>query len=469
MGTQLILLVGTNPLPVWVAEQYLQKQLKQTLAVWLVYTESTRDEVDRLQAAFRSELSPSLLRLIETSPGEPATIRKDVRIIFNELPPETTDIHVHYTGGTKVMAVETVAAVEQAVKQYQEEFKQAIRIDTSYLDPRTKSGPVLVNREGKSLVKDTRQDIAPDISQIARLNGFVTGRFIYQYERDGKLEKSECPTPRLLSKDQMQAGRAVLTEVSKGKWHNFDITFANSRQWSVAFPQDPNTPFMHPAHSGTLVLPQGADTWRQRLLPVLNAMCPQCPWDITAGTLSYTARDAASPKEKQDLEHMHRFFKGVWLEYAAYDSLRQALEGSAKQNNTRKNYQLFHGVHIRRTESPHRRRPTQHGDFIKPFELDVVAVLGYQLLVVSCSVSIREADIKHKAMEGIIRARQLGGDEARAIVLCRIKKDVADTIQAEVEDEMGSEALPLQIWGENRWRTLPEDFRTYLSNKLYWR
>ena len=48
MGTLLILTVGTNPLPVWVALHHLKDNLPHPIHVRLVHTKETRDERDRL-------------------------------------------------------------------------------------------------------------------------------------------------------------------------------------------------------------------------------------------------------------------------------------------------------------------------------------------------------------------------------------------------------------------------------------
>jgi len=457
MGTQLILLVGTNPLPIWVAWQYLHKLLEPPVAVRLVYTENTQDEVKRLHAELRDAV---FLPDIKTSPGDPAVVRDNIRVAIEPLPPETASIHVHYTGGTKVMAVETVTGLER----YREQLRGSFRIDTSYLDPRGDTGPTLINQQGHRLVKDTRQTLLTDLRQIAQLNGFVTGPFVHRYyNRQGRQTRS-YPKPAELIEPQMQAGRKVLTE-AQAKW--VGILAGRNSKWDQTFPQKEEENFIYPEHAGVFSLPEPLQPWQQNLLPLINAMYPHCPWDIATGILSYPARSATSLQVRADLEHMHRFFQGVWLEYAAYDALQQALEHIAKQNNARTNYKLSHGVYIRRAESEHRgQRP--RGDNIKPFELDVVAVLGYQLLVVSCSVATGEKEIKQKAMEAIIRARQLGGDEARAIVLCRASKETATNVQAEMEDEMGSDALPLQIWGVQRWNDLWRHFHNYLRNDLHW-
>ena len=140
MGTQLILTVGTNALPVWVAWFHLKDQLDQPIQVRLVHTPGTVNEKKRLETycAGASFLAP-----IDTSSGDPGAVRNDVGVILADLN-ETTELHVHYTGGTKVMSVETVAALEYGLPQ-------GVDLYTSYLDPRGALGPTIVDSHGSLL------------------------------------------------------------------------------------------------------------------------------------------------------------------------------------------------------------------------------------------------------------------------------------------------------------------------------
>ncbi len=52
------------------------------------------------------------------------------------------------------------------------------------------------------------------------------------------------------------------------------------------------------------------------------------------------------------------------------------------------------------------------------FNVDVIALRGYQLLAFSCSTDTKNKPLKLKLFEAYIRARQLGGDEARVALVC---------------------------------------------------
>ena len=153
MGTLLLLTVGTNPLPVWVALHHLKDNLSHPIHVRLVHTKETRSARDRLLKCCRSTFS---MDAVETVSGNPSIVRDDItRNLKDNLPDNITRIYVHYTGGTKVMCVETVAAAE-TVKAA---LSATIDLETSYLDPRADSGATLVDRNGNALVSDTRKGI----------------------------------------------------------------------------------------------------------------------------------------------------------------------------------------------------------------------------------------------------------------------------------------------------------------------
>ena len=339
MGTQLIFTVGTNPLPIWVAWHHLKGELDPPIDVRLIHTPGTVDEMNRLK---RYCAGANFLNPINTSPGTPSDVRRDVDVILNNLN-NTKVLHVHYTGGTKVMSVETVAALEYSLPD-------GIELETSYLDPRGNSGPTIVDSHRRSLVPDTRVGVTADLAQVAHLNGFTLAPFVHQYfDRNTRRNvKVDCPAPAILDNNQETTGRTVLTDMNQG--------------------------------------------------------------------------------------HLDRI-SGRNFEYAAYVALKDALERIETDNPTRSNYQLRHSVNVRRTganqQDPH-------------FELDVVAVLGYQILVVSCTLETgqreqsQQAVIKGKGMEVILRARQLGGDEAQAMVLCNAHRDNAGRVEKELHDEVGS-------------------------------
>ena len=71
-------------------------------------------------------------------------------------------------------------------------------------------------------------------------------------------------------------------------------------------------------------------------------------------------------------------------------------------------------------------------------------------------------------MEAILRMRQLGGIEARAIVLCGASREGQRLIQAELKEDTGHSSLPLEIWGKDTWYRLQYAFNQYIRTTFGW-
>ena len=357
MATQLIMTVGTNPLPVWVAWQHLKKEIKDPIKLWLIHTEQTENQKDLLEQRIGNPPRTTISALSIDS-GDLQGIHDAITDnIVRTRPDNCKCFHIHYTGGTKSMGVETTSIIEKTLSEVPD-----TTVNTSYLSPRGSSGPEIVSRT-HLYVRDTRKGIDIDLQSIAEFNGVDFVRY-----------------PQTPTADEIKRGT---------QWLN--------------------------------------DNWPR------------------------------PPKYRVNGEN-----PGFVLEYGVYAAFKNALEGKGREH-----WQLYRGMEGRRVSRPGRRGNPN------PFELDVVAVLGYQVVLVSCAIITDPSGVKLKAMEGIIRARQLGGDEAHCITVCKATNRACANIQSGLEDEMGDDNPHIRIWGESNTDRLPDlqgltnKFRNYLDD-LNW-
>ena len=353
----LVFTVGTNALPVWVAWCHLKCDWElDDLTVGFVYTEKTRKRMERLKYYFKCSGASSFLYLSLSEPGNPKVIGDSINTMLEKLPRDTSNIHVHYTGGTQVMGVETVSTIATKRKTVQR----------SYLDARSKLKPRVLDRNGTEIgPKDAREGIDPDIEKIADLNGFeVSGNQGFT----SNVTNFACDNLDEEDKEKLRKASEILN-----------------------------------GNSG----------------------------------------------------HKRSFSPGIWLEYAALGALKRALEQIKHDASDQKrdNYALFRGVYIRRKEG---------NSGSKHFEVDVIVILGYQVVVVSCTTTNEKRIVRRKAVEGYLRARQLGGDEARTIVLCSLNDQMRQKLENELKDDTGSKDVPLQVWGKETWPNLSKKFCEYL-------
>ena len=81
------------------------------------------------------------------------------------------------------------------------------------------------------------------------------------------------------------------------------------------------------------------------------------------------------------------------------------------------------------------------------FEFDVVAIKGYRLFAFSCTTGEqRKGTLKQKFFEASIRARQMGGDEARTALVCCWDKP--QEVQSELESEFDLKGK-IKVFGRN--------------------
>ncbi|NUO83238.1 hypothetical protein HUU05_24460 [candidate division KSB1 bacterium] len=71
------------------------------------------------------------------------------------------------------------------------------------------------------------------------------------------------------------------------------------------------------------------------------------------------------------------------------------------------------------------------------FELDIILLHGYHLTGLSSYKGSKKPEAKNKGFEIIQRCRQIGGDEARAIIVAGLEKPHTDLLQEELEYETG--------------------------------
>ena len=71
------------------------------------------------------------------------------------------------------------------------------------------------------------------------------------------------------------------------------------------------------------------------------------------------------------------------------------------------------------------------------FELDVMLIYGYQLIGISCAIGQDKQEIKRKGFEIIQRTRQIGGDEAKAVLVTSFKSLKTKTLNDELMYDTG--------------------------------
>ncbi len=324
----LVLLIGTNPLPNLVAADFFLENNQSLEKIWLIHSEEnavqagTFTQCENLEKLLRQrwegnhpalEFPMKKIAIDDVSDGE---------LIQNEITRQVvgkweddSDFHLNYTGGTKALATHAYLALKRLQHRGQRPF--------SYLDGN--NFRLILDREGVfSGAEDLRKTVHLSFKELIELHDYT------------RVNKNE---PFSFSKEEKQ-------------------TF-----------QD---------------------------------------WD---------------PKNGNQLKN------GFILEKNLYSSLRKTFAGQLGKgtgNTLERNWVI-------RKEG----WTTGEKNRKNQFELDVVWMHGYHLTGISCTISTHKKDAKLKGFEIIQRCRQIGGDEARAVIAAGLGKQATRELQEELEYDTG--------------------------------
>lgn len=399
----LVLLVGSNPLPNAVASQLL---VEEGGCITLVHSKGTAkiaDSLERWIKAFKQGGSPEVYKS-EVDESSPADIQNRVKQALNNR--QRTSVGLNYTGGTKVMAVHAYRAVQE----------WAVEHNTSpvfsYLDARTlemvferfEAHPeqrVFVGRSIELQIKD-----------FLDLHSWKTQS---SYNREPFLPESA----------------AALAQVSTDSncltiWRNW---LCCQLRCKARRDDDKAWKSITQLAQVQLELPQNdcLKLFGEKLRSELR--------------LSPDAESIWLSKEAlgQDPEKLCEWLDGVWLEsyvLTIVKSLRDDLSLSDFAQSVK-------------TEAPQ-------------FEVDVVAVWGYQLFVFSCSTDSKKGQLKLKLFEAYVRARQLGGDEARVALVCLHSEP--HLLEQEMQRDFAVEGQ-IKVFGQPHLGNLREHIREWILNQ----
>lgn len=365
----LFLLVGSNPLPNIVAGILLSQEKG---VITLLYSKETAEVARVLKAALENYLETRQIIPEEVEESNPSSIAKKT---LEQLKKHEAvqSIGLNYTGGTKAMAVHAY----QTIRQWIEREGVGKKAVYSYLDARNLRmvfDPVKQNEGGQSPTVPIGNSVKIHLEHLLRLHNW-------------KLPAQDRPitTPILLDTARL----LMNVNVTGGNKFNELKAWRDNIGGKEARKLPPPDREAELARV-TITLPTALPEIKNSLSSAL---------DITGDT--FTAGDAARRLGITASTFYNWIAGGGWLESIVLAALHECAG-------------RFDLHDICMNLKPHLPKNSKAN-----FEFDVAAVRGYQLFAFSCSASNSKQELKMKLFEAIIRARQLGGDEACiALVSC---------------------------------------------------
>ena len=351
----LVLLIGSNNIPNYVAAKYLLESGRDDNAelpvperLVLVFSHET----EKFKESLLDCLEISREKVVEVPLGSDEHHHENIKkLIQSNLEQQRKDhissIHLNYTGGTKTM----VLAAYDAVASFSSEIKEFY----SYLDPENFK---LVTTKGDSFPceKDLRFCVNPTVKNIFRLHCIDMSNH----------EPNEKVTPEY---ERLLADGAKFPKLASYEFQCELYEFEKKY-----------------------------DIKKQKDIKETNKE------DFIALIKNYEIIEKSECLDLSECKNIYSMVAYSWIEQAVFDVLQKI-----KKNNAQ-----FGLGEILWSVEGEIRKP----DGSRKFEIDVMALRGYQMYVFSCTSDDNVKMCKQKALETNYRAVQMGGEHAKSILVC---------------------------------------------------
>jgi Domain of unknown function (DUF1887) len=375
----LFLLVGENPLPNYVAARTL---LKADGIVYLVFTNQTKDQKNCLLGV--DGLGRYKIKCQEIDLGNYESnsyhIRERLQKQINSLSHRI--VGLNYTGGTKAMAVHAYKAVEElkpdAVFSYLDSRRLKICID---------------KQSNKPLEFDIHLELS--FAEMFKLHN-------RNYWLESKPPEKEAILPDVAAKILDFYEDEILAKSWKSWLKNqLRPLTKNDDYWKIEAELE---------KIKSIPLQDLSEQIKNVLRQELSTSTTEMRLDIT------------QKKGFKSLIQVCQWLDGTWLESYVLKQIQDI-------KNEYGIKECMMSFHIKDTNLGKGWR--------ERFEFDVAFIKNYQLFAISCTTTKDHKLCKQKLFEAHLRARQLGGDEARVALVCfsRTPEWIRDEIRFAIPDK----------------------------------
>ncbi|MBW1746404.1 MAG: hypothetical protein JRJ25_08915, partial [Deltaproteobacteria bacterium] len=394
----LVLLVGTNPLPNFVVAEFFLKKNENIEKIWLIHSEKNENyfQAGTLECAKNLEKiitdrwkdkHKKLQFPLEKNPlsdvSNASKITANIKNMITELK-ENKSFHFNYTGGTKSMSTHSYWNLERIGEDVKKSF--------SYLDGR--NFRLILDYPDEVIADDLRQEVNITFKELIELHGFErrnedgTNLFANTLEIFTNLIESD----RLGEFYEDNGGyNRKLFENDKGELAEKGQLKSNKKKKEKIDELKPNKIFQDIIDS----MPE-----EYRIFDNNGAF----KWGLA----------------KNNFKKTLKYIDGEWLE----GYIAKILEDEFC-NNTGITFNNDWEI----------KKPDWPGDAY--FQLDVIMVHGYQLTGISCTTAKKKSLCKSKGFEIIHRTKQIGGDEAKAVLIAFMDAKTRDAVQRELLYDTG--------------------------------
>lgn len=382
------MLVGENPLPNYVAARTL---LKEGGTVYLVHSTDTTSRADCLKSNLQS------IKIEKIPLGNKETNSQYIRNKIQEKVEEILQksdgkqtFGLNYTGGTKAMSVHSYRALFDVDKVDNPVF--------SYLDARNLQ--MLIDRENDAPIFE-KIKLKVKLKELFNLH-------------DLPWKKHKQPNRQPILPDVAEEFLNVFLSPTSKK------TDSIAKQWWIWCTNElyPSTKNKYGFWFDEAELSQVAEISLEGVPEKIKQIL------YASNFVNYNDKlDLKLSKDNgfNEISDFCAWLSGIWLEHYILHQVQKISQNFASIHESAMSFHIDD--------------PNNRDDRYDRFEFDVAFMHNYQLFALSCTTAGEKSICKQKLFEAHLRARQLGGDEARVALVCfhknsdRVKRDLEATVK----------------------------------------
>jgi hypothetical protein len=386
----LFLLIGENPLPNYVAAKLLVNK-DGNGNVYLVHTTDTYETANNLKIILEKEDNNFKdVELISIGDYE-----SDAHYISTEISKKLEKlsngiIGLNYTGGTKAMSAHSYRTLfYEEIKDNKgnnKKYKQRENIIFTYLDPRKLEMCIDMENRERERIKITPHTLKVDLVKLFNLHRL---HLTNTPEKEAKLPNLARVMANLFSDDRTR-------NIWFSGFYKEFCEQARKKKYDGRGDWKGETHLLEVSVSVESLPEEIVTAFKQENFLIDNKL---------------SLKQVKNTNSFAKIKNFCEWLDGLWLEHYVLEEVKKISFELIKES-----YGMTFKIPLKGTE--------------KGFEFDIAFTRGYQLFAISCSTTSKRDLCKQKLFEAYLRARQMGGDEARVILVCC--SGDPDSIKAEI-------------------------------------
>jgi len=416
----LISLVGSNSVPVYCLNKYLLgefrtqeecKQIPKPNKLLFVFSDDTKIYYEGIKKRLENECENMIeVCNLQSNQNYADMIEKQIKEKLDEInsKDEIKTIILNNTGGTKPMAIYSTVAVYRFAKKHSNVQEIECYIDPNQNKIRINSliHPEKYNSNNNYLPRDkdlrfylrdtTMEDILTIHGMPLNYYGTNNEKLLPNFYENIKIiskKKLKEFAYNILNKDEYQTEYTNFFSLLRmleymSKENNYKLYMKLLKEYyGIELDEDRRINPLNKENFKNIFnsyLEKKESSWLKESLPSITEILD-------------------SINNGDDAEDIYKFLSGTWLEYYIMIAAEEAIEKAGLKEEIK----LFHSFVCyldKNNKGSH-------------FEVDLIALKGYQLIAFTCTTDSTKPLTKSKSFEGLHRVEQLGGEHAKLCIV----------------------------------------------------